>query len=117
MRELSFHAKYLHTEAAYLPSAAGGSLLQQDNSPGQLDSVGQYSFLPKSAPLTTVKKNPKKQQQRIKLCPNLHKNLCKHQVNREDLVPVPAGWFPRSRAVKLLSRVSCLSKNDIITRD
>lgn len=58
MRELSFHAEYLHTEAAYLPSAAGGSLLQQDNSPGQLDSVGQYSFLPKSAPLITVKKTP-----------------------------------------------------------
>lgn len=39
LREFSFHAKYLRTETACLPSAAGGSLPQQDNPGGQLDSI------------------------------------------------------------------------------
>lgn len=69
LREFSFHAKYLRTEAACLPSAAGGSLLQQDNPQGQLDSIGWYSSPPKAAPLRTVKEN------QIKLCPHLQRNL------------------------------------------
>lgn len=69
LRELSFHGKYLRTEAACLPSAARGSLLKQDNPRGQLDRIGCYSSPPKAAPLRTVKGN------RIKLCPRLQRNL------------------------------------------
>lgn len=68
LREMSFQAKYLRTEAAYLPSAAGGSLLQQDNPRGQLDSIGRCSLPPKAAPLLTDKEN------QIKLGPRLHRD-------------------------------------------
>lgn len=67
LREVSLHAKYLRTETACLPSAAGGPPPQQDNPRGQLDRIGWYSS-PKAAPLRTVKEN------QIKLCPHLQRN-------------------------------------------
>lgn len=82
----------------------GGSPLEQDSSPGQQDRV-EYSPLPKAAQLTAIIIIIKKK------CVNqsLHRSLAQSAGNKGacELAAVPAGWFPRSRAIKVLSRLSC----------
>lgn len=53
MRKLSFQASHLRSEEANRPQAAGGSPLEQGNSPGQLDSVGNKAPA-MAAPLVTT---------------------------------------------------------------